>query len=117
MTRRHFSAEGKIRIVLDGLRGDESIAELGRKEGIAQTYVTSGRRSSLRAVSAGWGGVILPQPPPPMRSRCGPRGQPAEGMRCRRHTQEPSAQKSVIAIGRTTHEVFASEKFEVIAIV
>ena len=34
-TRRHFSAEDKIRIVLEGLRGDDSIAELCRKEGIA----------------------------------------------------------------------------------
>ena len=33
-TRRHFSAEEKIRIVLDGLRGEDSIAELCRKEGI-----------------------------------------------------------------------------------
>ena len=42
-TRRHFSAEDKIRIVLDGLRGDDSIAELCRKEGIAQSlyYVWS----------------------------------------------------------------------------
>lgn len=35
-TRRQFSAEEKIRIVLEGLRGDDSIAELCRKEGIAQ---------------------------------------------------------------------------------
>ena len=35
-TRRHFSAEDKIRVVLEGLRGDDSIAELCRKEGIAQ---------------------------------------------------------------------------------
>jgi transposase len=34
-TRRHFSAKEKIRIVLDGLRGEDSIAELCRKEGIA----------------------------------------------------------------------------------
>ena len=34
-TRRYFSAEDKIRIVLDGLRGDDSIAERCRKEGIA----------------------------------------------------------------------------------
>ena len=37
-TRRHFSAEDKIRIVLDGLRGEDSIAELCRKEGIAQSF-------------------------------------------------------------------------------
>jgi transposase len=36
-TRRHFSAEDKIRIVLEGLRGDDSIAELCRREGIAQS--------------------------------------------------------------------------------
>lgn len=36
-TRRHFSSEDKIRIVLDGLRGEDSIAELCRKEGIAQS--------------------------------------------------------------------------------
>ena len=42
-TRRHFSAEDKIRIVLDGLRGDDSMAELCRREGIAQSlyYVWS----------------------------------------------------------------------------
>ena len=34
-TRRRFSAEEKIRIVLEGLRGDESIATLCRKEGLA----------------------------------------------------------------------------------
>ena len=33
-TRRVFNAEEKIRIVLEGLRGDESITELCRKEGI-----------------------------------------------------------------------------------
>ena len=36
-TRRHFSAEEKIRIVLEGLRGEESIAELCRREGIASS--------------------------------------------------------------------------------
>ena len=33
-TRRHYSAEEKIRIVLEGLRGEDSIAELCRREGI-----------------------------------------------------------------------------------
>ena len=42
-TRKHYSAEDKIRIVLDGLRGEDSIAELCRREGIAQSlyYVWS----------------------------------------------------------------------------
>ncbi len=42
-TRRQFSAEEKIRIVLDGLRGEDAIAELCRREGIAQSlyYVWS----------------------------------------------------------------------------
>jgi transposase len=35
-TRKHYSAEDKIRIVLEGLRGEDSIAELCRREGIAQ---------------------------------------------------------------------------------
>ena len=34
-TRRKFSSEEKIRIILDGLRGEESIAELCRREGIS----------------------------------------------------------------------------------
>ncbi len=34
-TRRKFSPEEKIRIVLDGLRGEQSISELCRREGIA----------------------------------------------------------------------------------
>lgn len=34
-TRWHFSAEDKIRIVLEGLRSDDSIDELCRREGIA----------------------------------------------------------------------------------
>ena len=34
-TRRKFSSEEKIRIVIEGLRGEESIAALCRREGIA----------------------------------------------------------------------------------
>ena len=34
-TRRQYSAEEKIRIVLEGLRGEENISELCRREGIA----------------------------------------------------------------------------------
>ena len=48
-TRRHFSAEDKIRIVLDGLRGEDSIAELCRKEGIAQSLYYSWSKEFLEA--------------------------------------------------------------------
>ena len=34
--RDHYSAEDKRRVVLDGLRGDDSIVDLCRREGIAQ---------------------------------------------------------------------------------
>ena len=33
-TRRHYSAEEKIRVVLEGFRGEDSIAELCRRERI-----------------------------------------------------------------------------------
>ncbi len=36
-TRRKFGAEEKIRIVLEGLRGEVSVSELCRQEGIAPT--------------------------------------------------------------------------------
>ena len=43
-TRKHHSAEEKIRIVLEGLRGEVSIAELCRKEGLnPNVYYTSSR--------------------------------------------------------------------------
>ncbi len=36
-THRHYGAEEKIRIVLDGLRGEMSIAQLCRREGLAES--------------------------------------------------------------------------------
>jgi transposase len=48
-TGRHFSAEDKIRIVLEGLRGDDSIAELCRKEGIAQSLYYTWSKEFMEA--------------------------------------------------------------------
>jgi transposase len=48
-TRRHFSAEEKIRIVLEGLRGEESIAELCRREGIATSMFYGWSKEFLEA--------------------------------------------------------------------
>ena len=64
-TRKQYSAEEKIRIVLDGLRGEETIAELCRREGIAQSiyykwskeFMEAGKRrlagDTARAASTG----------------------------------------------------------------
>ena len=48
-TRKQYSAEEKIRIVLDGLRGEEPIAELCRHEGIAQSLYYSWSKEFLEA--------------------------------------------------------------------
>ncbi|WP_282121141.1 IS3 family transposase [Ruegeria atlantica] len=48
-TRKQYSAEEKIRIVLDGLKGEDSIAELCRREGIAQSLYYSWSKEFLEA--------------------------------------------------------------------
>ena len=48
-TRRQYSAEEKIRIVLDGLRGEDSIAELCRREGLAQSIYYKWSKEFLEA--------------------------------------------------------------------
>ncbi len=48
-TRRHVSAEEKIRVVLEGLRGEESIAELCRREGIASSMSYGWSKEFLEA--------------------------------------------------------------------
>ena len=49
VTRKQYSSEEKIRIVLDGLRGEFSIAELCRREGIAESLYYSGSKEFLEA--------------------------------------------------------------------
>ena len=48
-TCKQYSAEEKIRIVLDGLRGEETIAELCRREGIAQNLYYRWSKEFLEA--------------------------------------------------------------------
>ena len=48
-TRKQYSAEEKIRVVLDGLRGEHSIAELCRREGIAESLYYSWSKEFLEA--------------------------------------------------------------------
>ena len=48
-TRRKHSTEEKIRVVLEGLRGEESIAALCRREGIAESLYYSWSKEFLEA--------------------------------------------------------------------
>jgi transposase len=48
-TRRHHSAEEKIRIVFEGLRGEVNIAKLCRKEGINQNLYYRWSKEFLEA--------------------------------------------------------------------
>ena len=50
-TRRHYSAEEKIRVVLEGLRGEDSIAEMCCREGINSNVYY--RWSKIRAYLSG----------------------------------------------------------------
>jgi transposase-like protein len=65
-TRRHFSAEDKIRIVLEGLRGEDSIAAAVR--GSSRTSITAGRRTFSKPARSG-GRATRRGPRPRTRSR------------------------------------------------
>ena len=72
-TRRHFSAEEKIRIVLEGLRGEDSVAELCRKEGIAQNLYYRWSKEFLEAGKKRLAGDTARERHPTKSSSSGPR--------------------------------------------
>jgi len=51
-TRRKYSAEEKIRIVVEGLRGEQTIAALCRREGIAESLYYSWSKEFMEAGKA-----------------------------------------------------------------
>ena len=74
-TRKQYSAEEKIRIVLEGLRGEDSIAEpsCAGVRASHRTCITAGRKTFLRLARSAWP-VTRPVPRPRTRSRiCGVR--------------------------------------------
>tara|TARA_B100000809_G_scaffold185572_1_gene183666 strand:+ start:82 stop:465 length:384 start_codon:yes stop_codon:yes gene_type:complete len=60
-TRKQYNAEEKIRIVLDGLRGEDSIAELCRREGIAQSLYYKWSKDFMEAGKRRLAGDIVRQ--------------------------------------------------------
>lgn len=57
-TRRHFSAEDKIRIALDGLLGEDSMAKLYRKESIAQSLYCTWSKEFMEAGKRRLAGIV-----------------------------------------------------------
>lgn len=53
-TRKQYTSEEKIWIVLDGLRGEDSIAELCRREGISQGLYYKWSKTSWRLARSVW---------------------------------------------------------------
>ena len=124
-TRRQFSAEEKVRIVIAGLRGEDSIAELCRKEGINQNLyyrwskdfleagkkrlagdtareATSDEVKGLRAESASAQGAVGRADagePPAQKKRARRMGSPIHEVRGRREAGDHPAGRAVVIAG------------------
>lgn len=98
-TRKHYSAEEKIRIVLDGLRGEHSIAELCRREGIAESLYYSWSKEFLEADKRRLAGDTAPRCDQQRGPGSAAAGAGAEKGRCRAGTRTAIAQKSMIGDG------------------
>ena len=61
-TRTKYSSEGKIRIVLDGIRGEISPAELCRSESISSNLYTVGAKTFLRLERNGFRETLSVKP-------------------------------------------------------
>ena len=64
VTRKQHSAEEEIRIVLSGLRGEHSIAELFRREGLAESLYYAWSKEFLEAGKRGWPATPRARRPP-----------------------------------------------------
>ena len=64
-TRKKYSSEEKIRIVLEGMRGEESIAELCRREGLNQNVYYRWSKEFLEAGKQRLAGDIKRESEPP----------------------------------------------------
>lgn len=80
-TRKQYSAEEKIRIVLAGLRGEESMVDgmVAAGKASARVCITRGRRNSSKRASNAWPGM-----PPARRPRLRSRNCARNRLRSRR---------------------------------
>src|SRR5271168_3672767 len=117
-TRRHFSAEEKIRVVLKGLRGEESTAELCRREGIASSMYYGWSKEFLEAGKRRLAGDTGARRDLRRGEGSPPRSASVEGGRGRSHSRKPTAQKKHDrGWGRRGMRYYASDKTEIIRLV
>ena len=101
-TRRKFSTEEKIRIVLAGVRGEDSIAELCRRgRACIKIYIIAGARSSLKPRKSAWRGIRSARP---AGTRCRPSSKPKSCWRT------GCSKKAWLGLGRTLYEICGHRK-------
>ena len=98
-TRRQFSSEEKIRVVLEGLRGEDSIAELCRREGIAASMYYGWSKEFLEAGKKRLSGDTARAATTDEVRDLRRRDRGAEGGRGGSRPGEPPAQKSMSGAG------------------
>jgi len=117
-TRRQFSAEEKIRIVLSGLRSEDSIAELCCREGIVQNLYYRWSKEFLEAGKKRLAGNTARAATSDEVKGAAPGGQRAEGGGRRADAREPPAEKKArLELGGWRMRYPAAEKLEIIRLV
>jgi transposase-like protein len=117
-TRKQYSAEEKIRIVLEGLRGEESIAELCRREGIAESLYYSWSKEFLEAGKKRLAGDTARAGDGARGQGLAPRGRDLKEVVAELTLENRAAQKKHDrGWGRRRMRYPASEKLEIIRLV
>jgi transposase-like protein len=103
-TRRQYSAEEKVRIVIAGLRGEDSIAELCCKEGINQNLYSRWSKDFLEAARNGWPVILRAKRRVTMSKGCARRRSGSSSCwprRCSSGTTSSSRHRDSRVIGST----------------
>ena len=106
-TRRNYSAQEKIRIVLEGLRGEESIAEQCRKEGINQNLYYRWSKELLEAGKKRLAGDTVREATTDEVKGLRDESLSLKGALAELMLENRLLKKSMLGDGGTIHEVFS----------
>ena len=105
-TRKQYSAEEKIRIVLDGVRGEDSIAQLCRREGIAQSLYYKWSKDFMQAGKKRLAGDIVRQATSDV-TRFGVKPEISKRLSPSKRWNCGCSKKTCSGMGRNSNEVFS----------